>query len=192
CPGWAAPCTRRPASGPSRSSANRAAPTICSARSRARARACSNTGKSSDHWTDRPHLVVHTRGTTGRNRWAALGHTACTSVLLVATAAAMHADIAPGPSRRELVFRWPKLHAQPLAELEALWRRYGDVVRVPVVRDYFLLVDPAAIRRVLRDNRKNYDKADSFDDLRLLVGDGLLTARADAWVAQRRLLAKVF
>ncbi|HKA92104.1 MAG TPA: cytochrome P450 [Haliangiales bacterium] len=104
----------------------------------------------------------------------------------------MHADIAPGPSRRELVFRWPKLHAQPLAELEALWRRYGDVVRVPVVRDYFLLVDPAAIRRVLRDNRKNYDKADSFDDLRLLVGDGLLTARADAWVAQRRLLAKVF
>ncbi len=100
--------------------------------------------------------------------------------------------VAPGPSKLELLAGWRKLHAAPLAGLERLARAHGDVVRVSMGRDYFLVSGPAAIRHVLRDNRKNYDKAGSFDELRLLIGDGLLTARNEAWVAQRRVLAKAF
>jgi cytochrome P450 len=99
---------------------------------------------------------------------------------------------APGPSRVELLTRWRRFLAAPLIELERLWRKHGDVVRLPVGRDHFLVVHPRALRHVLCDQRASYDKGASFDELRLLIGDGLLTAGNDAWVAQRRVLAKAF
>src|SRR5205807_2469423 len=53
--------------------------------------------------------------------------------------------------------------------------------------------DPAAVRHVLLDNAANYRK----DELQLKVlspglGDGLLTAEAELWRAQRRALAPLF
>ncbi len=99
---------------------------------------------------------------------------------------------APGPTRSELLRRLPRLHADPLGELSALFQQYGDIVRLSLFRDYFILVHPQALRHVFKDRRKNFDKGRSFDELRLLIGNGLLTASEDAWVTQRRRLAAAF
>ena len=68
-----------------------------------------------------------------------------------------------------------------------------DIVRfrmahVPV----FLLVEPRYIKHVLQDHQRNYVKGVSYESLRLLLGDGLLTAEGDLWRRQRRLIQPAF
>lgn len=53
--------------------------------------------------------------------------------------------------------------------------------------------EPEAIKRVLLDNAQNYRRPSLIRRaMRPTVGEGLLTAEADGWRAQRRLMAPVF
>jgi enediyne biosynthesis protein E7 len=83
----------------------------------------------------------------------------------------------------------------PLAFLEAMTERYGDVSRHRAGGWEVVLVNrPELARRVLRDNRGNYTKEGTPDDMMLtpLLGRGLLTSEGQAWRRQRQLSAPAF
>jgi len=56
----------------------------------------------------------------------------------------------------------------------------------------FLIVEPRYLRHVLQENQRNYVKGVSYESLRILLGDGLLTAEGDLWRRQRRLIQPAF
>jgi cytochrome P450 len=80
-----------------------------------------------------------------------------------------------------------------LAYFEAYWRRYGDVFRVNVMGTSTLVVaHPEALQHVLSTHRQNYVKGKSYDGVRRVLGDGLLTLEGDAWRERRKLAQPAF
>jgi cytochrome P450 len=55
-----------------------------------------------------------------------------------------------------------------------------------------VLNHPDAIRHVLHDNHANYVKGSLYDDLRGLLGEGLLTRDGDSWLSERKLAQPSF
>ena len=55
-----------------------------------------------------------------------------------------------------------------------------------------VLRHPKAIQHVLQDNHANYVKGVGYDDLRVLLGEGLLTSEGAEWLRQRRLVQPAF
>jgi cytochrome P450 len=68
-----------------------------------------------------------------------------------------------------------------------------DIVRFRMAyMSLFLVVEPRYIKHVLQDHQNNYVKGVSYESLRILLGDGLLTAEGDLWRRQRRLIQPAF
>ena len=68
-----------------------------------------------------------------------------------------------------------------------------DIVRFRMAyRPLFLVIEPRYIKHVLQDHQRNYVKGVSYESLRILLGDGLLTAEGDLWRRQRRLIQPAF
>src|SRR5260221_6264800 len=70
----------------------------------------------------------------------------------------------------------------------------GDVVRLRFGwLTLHIVSHPDAVRHVLVDNQKNYDKqTPGFDNLRLLLGNGLVTSEGAFWRRQRRIAQPAF
>ena len=86
----------------------------------------------------------------------------------------------------------PALARDPLAVFERA-RPLGDVVRLAVPgRPIFVLADPAHVRRVLQENHANYRRTPFHDQLKAVLGEGLLTSEDSLWHRQRRLLQPAF
>ncbi len=86
----------------------------------------------------------------------------------------------------------PALARNPLAVFERA-RPLGDVVRLAVPgRPVFVLADPAHVRRVLQENHANYRRTPFHDQLKSVLGEGLLTSEDPLWHRQRRLLQPAF
>jgi cytochrome P450 len=91
----------------------------------------------------------------------------------------------------------------PIAFIRALWSNplecwTEEYFQKPVVTTKIglwrmaVVNDPAALRRVLVENRANYLK-DAFQRrVMSALGDGLLTAEGEDWHVQRRMLAPIF
>jgi cytochrome P450 len=110
----------------------------------------------------------------------------------------MNGKKAPGPRGLELL-RWIRVARRDALEaMELAADTYGDLVRVHIpigqgVEPYFFIVrNPADVRHVLQENHRNYRKSSSYDVIRLVVGDGLLTSEGDHWRRQRRLAQPSF
>jgi cytochrome P450 len=105
----------------------------------------------------------------------------------------MDARRAPGP------YGWPYFGSlfdvwrNPLGLLLETRRRYGDVARLRFgpYRCY-LLNDPDAIKHVLVDNAKNYQKSRNYIGLKAVLGEGLLTSEGELWRRQRKLAQPAF
>ena len=79
------------------------------------------------------------------------------------------------------------------AFLRQVHQQYGEVVRMRVAgRTMILLGHPDHVRHVLFDNRSNYWKGPTYDNFRLLGGNGLVSSEGDFWKRQRRLAAPAF
>ncbi|MCP3143512.1 cytochrome P450 [Pyxidicoccus xibeiensis] len=100
----------------------------------------------------------------------------------------------PGPRGEPLLGNLRALRKDPLTFLPAQVREYGDVVRMRVGPvSVTLLAHPDAIRHVLQDHARNYDKQTrGFAVIRELLGQGLLTSEGDFWLRQRRLAQPAF
>lgn len=100
----------------------------------------------------------------------------------------------PGPRGHFLFGSLPEIQRNPLEFLTCLAREYGDVAkfRFAFFKGY-LVSHPEAIKHILQDNNRNYNK-DNFDYkmLKPVVGEGLLTSDDDLWLRQRRLIQPAF
>lgn len=64
--------------------------------------------------------------------------------------------------------------------------RFGDVVRLSLPGETYLLNHPRHVKHVLQDNHQNYRKGWVFDRIRPYWGESLLTAEGETWRQQRR------
>ncbi|MGZ3418170.1 MAG: cytochrome P450 [Polyangiales bacterium] len=72
-------------------------------------------------------------------------------------------------------------------------RDHGDIVRFRFGPwDYVLINDPEAVRHVLVENARGYQKSRSYDALRLVLGNGLVTSEGEFWRRQRKLAQPAF
>ncbi len=103
----------------------------------------------------------------------------------------MHTDPAtdaPGPRGLALLgslraILWGDAIAAFLADA----RDHGDVFRYhlgPVT--FWMINHPDHVRHVLQENQRNYRKSFNYDELKPVMGEGLLTSDGDKWLRQRR------
>jgi cytochrome P450 len=72
-------------------------------------------------------------------------------------------------------------------------RDFGDVVGFHMLHyPYVLLTNPEAIRHVLVENHKNYEKSRNYIGLKQVLGQGLVTSEGELWRRQRRLAQPAF
>lgn len=97
----------------------------------------------------------------------------------------------PGPGG--LPFSGLAVIRDPLGTLVAARERWGDAVlfRVGPLR-FVSIADPSWAQHVLVRNHKNYVKSRSYEGLRLVLGDGLVTSEGEFWRRQRRLAQPAF
>src|SRR5262249_10914129 len=103
------------------------------------------------------------------------------------------ARCAPGPRGLPLLGSTLAAFADPYHFFIDVWRQHGDIARIrfgPFV--YHLLNDPEALRHVLLDNARNYDKGRTYGVFKPLLGEGLLTSEGSFWLRQRRLSQPAF
>jgi cytochrome P450 len=88
----------------------------------------------------------------------------------------------------------PGIRRDPLAFLESVTARYGDLVAFPMPRTPTLLLnDPGGVHRVLVENARGYSKATAqYASLSTVTGSGLLTADGEPWRRRRRIVQPAF
>lgn len=103
--------------------------------------------------------------------------------------------MAPGPRGWEWLQWIVKLRSDPLEAMQSLVEEYGDIVSFyhPGVRTMaFLVTSPPALKKILQDHQKNYQKARTYRALEPVLGKGLLTSDGSHWLKQRRTIAPMF
>ena len=89
----------------------------------------------------------------------------------------------PGPSGYQLL-TMGRLQAEPLAYVDELWRQYADLMRLPVMPGFNIVIaiHPVAMEHVLSTHVERYGKADFFlDAMGAVQGKGLFTSEGDFW-----------
>jgi len=83
---------------------------------------------------------------------------------------------------------------RPLETSTSLFAKYGDTVYLPVRpwEGLYLLSRPDQAEHVLAANQDNYVKPFTYRPLRLMLGDGLVTAEDPLWRRHRRIIQPVF
>jgi cytochrome P450 len=83
---------------------------------------------------------------------------------------------------------------RPLETCTGLFARYGDTVYLPVRpwEGLYIFSRPEQAEHVLAANQGNYVKPFTYRPLRMMLGDGLLTAEGAAWRRHRRIIQPVF
>jgi len=61
-----------------------------------------------------------------------------------------------------------------------------------MMRNYYITSNPEAINHVLVANQKNYIKSPAYQQLKLVIGNGLITSEGSFWRKQRRLVQPAF
>jgi len=94
---------------------------------------------------------------------------------------------------------WPLLGAAPALRRDALsymleaYRTHGDIVAMPLgLQPAIQITHPDFIRRVLIENSANYGRSRLTDRLKLILGEGLVTADGERWARQRRIMQPIF
>jgi cytochrome P450 len=98
----------------------------------------------------------------------------------------------PGP-RKLPILGSLELLRDPLKELTRARDEFGDAAcfRVGPVR-FVSLADPELAQHVLVRNHRNYVKSRSYEGLRLVLGNGLVTSEGEHWRRQRKLTQPAF
>ncbi len=97
----------------------------------------------------------------------------------------------PGPGG--LPFSALALLRDPLGSLIDAHAKFGDAATFRLAHIRFVsFADPAAAQHVLVRNHRNYVKSPSYQGLRLVLGDGLVTSEGEHWRRQRKLAQPAF
>jgi cytochrome P450 len=101
----------------------------------------------------------------------------------------------PGPRGSDAVRTLARLvTGRPLEACTGLFARYGDTVYLPVRpwEGLYIFSRPEQAEHVLAANQGNYVKPFTYRPLRMMLGDGLLTAEDPLWRRHRRIIQPVF
>jgi cytochrome P450 len=91
----------------------------------------------------------------------------------------------PGPGRQEFVKAW---RSDPLSTVIDLAKTYGDILVYEMRRiPGYLLSHPDYVREVLVTQSAKFIKGFGLQDMRIIMGDGLVTSDGDFHRRQRRL-----
>jgi cytochrome P450 len=84
---------------------------------------------------------------------------------------------------------------ESLARMQAYFAQFGDIYRVfAPARGVFNYVinHPDDVKRVLLSNHRNYTKGLGMDQVKILLGNGIMTSEGDFWRKQRRMMQPAF
>jgi cytochrome P450 len=102
----------------------------------------------------------------------------------------------PGPQVNWLTGTVSSFQQNPLQAMIDLWREHGDAVRFRFFANFYgyIFAHPDHLKHIFQDNNRNYTKNPhpSYQLLRPLGGEGLLTSDGDHWRQQRRLAQPAF
>ena len=86
-----------------------------------------------------------------------------------------------------------RFRRDPIAVLRRAASEYGDVVRLPLSKHPVYLVNhPDLIKDVLVTNQKQFKKGRGLEQIKRLLGEGLLTSEGEFHLRQRRLIQPAF
>jgi len=98
-----------------------------------------------------------------------------------------------GPREWPLLGSLPSFGRDPLGFLVAQHRAYGDTVAFTLgSRRMWLLADPEDIEDLLVKNWRSFHKDRVYEELKAMVGTGLVTSEDELWKRQRRMAAPSF
>lgn len=104
-----------------------------------------------------------------------------------------HLPLPPGPSKKFLGDRLLSLQRDPLAYIERLRNRYGDVVHLMIGSEHLVLLNhPDLIHDVLVTHNRNFHKGYTLQQSKRILGEGLLTSEGEYHLSQRRLMQPIF
>ena len=76
---------------------------------------------------------------------------------------------------------------------ERMFRENGDAMRIRVLhKTFYLFLHPEHNREILIDKGDTFIKGNQYKNLRLILGNGLLTSNGQDWQKQRKLLNPIF
>lgn len=76
---------------------------------------------------------------------------------------------------------------------ERLHKEHGDAVRIMILnKTYYLFLHPEHNREILVEKGQDFIKGQQYEELRLILGNGLLTSQDPDWSFQRKLLNPLF
>src|SRR5258705_12308727 len=107
-----------------------------------------------------------------------------------------HGRIPPGPKGHWLLGTVRQITSEPLSFYTRMWREHGDYARARAVPGvyFYLIAHPDAVEHILQKSARNYCKPERFftKSMRLLAGNGLITADGELWRTQRKLANPAF
>src|SRR5688500_7882208 len=81
----------------------------------------------------------------------------------------------------------------PMQFMKRCHEEIGDIAWLQSpFRDVALVFKPDYVKYILQENNKNFKKSFGYDELKLLLGQGLLTSEGEVWRKQRRLAQPAF
>ncbi|PSQ23452.1 cytochrome P450 [Halobacteriales archaeon QS_8_65_32] len=93
----------------------------------------------------------------------------------------------PGPKGVPVIGNTQRFARDPFSFLSSCRDAYGDVARLSLGGDpAYMLTNPADIERVLVSEERKFRKPMLNDDIRDLLGNGLLLSEGDFWRRERR------
>jgi cytochrome P450 len=99
---------------------------------------------------------------------------------------------APGPRQWPLIGN-PGAFVGALPFLERQWRTHGDIFNVRVGNlGMLVFASPDLMQHVLVTHRHNYLKGRTYDGLRALTGDSVLTLNSEPWKERRAMAQPAF
>lgn len=97
------------------------------------------------------------------------------------------------PNSHFLLGNIPEFMKSPLAFFEKQEKTFPDIcwMKSPF-RKVCIVYNPDYIKYILQENNKSYTKSFGYDQLKLLLGNGLLTSEGEFWIRQRRMAQPAF
>ncbi|GIV31266.1 MAG: cytochrome P450 [Saprospiraceae bacterium] len=94
---------------------------------------------------------------------------------------------------RNILMPGAEFLANPYRFTTTTGRQLGRLYNIPFLfRRIFVISDLDAIAHVLQRNPRNYVKSPAYRQLRLALGNGLVTNEGESWFRQRRLIQPAF
>jgi cytochrome P450 len=99
----------------------------------------------------------------------------------------------PKPKDSSIFGYGSRMKKNPLKFLADLNESYPGIVQWQVLHlKIVLLTDPQLVRAVLQTNQKQYIKNSAYKQVKLLLGEGLVTSEGKLWKRQRKLIQPSF